>query len=199
MIERTKELSLVKARFETALRGAKVYVFSQDNDLRYSWIYSPHGDAAEMLGRTDADILASAEHEPVIAAKRRVLETGAPEDCEVSFIMPQSRALFALHIDPTFGADRSIDGIMCAAIDISRIRSLESEQRRLTEELGSALQRYETALHGSNVTVYTQDRELRYTSISGPMLGLEVDEILGQTDDEILPAESRRIDRQLEA
>jgi PAS domain S-box-containing protein len=191
VIERTRELSLVKARFETALRGAKVYVFSQDAELRYSWIYSPHGDAAEMLGRTDEDILTSPEHEAVIDAKRRVLDTGTPEDCEVSFIMPQSRALFALHIDPTFGADRAIDGIMCAAIDISRIRSLESEQRRLTEELGTALQRYETALHGSNVTVYTQDRDLRYTSVSGPMLGLDVDEIVGQTDDDILPEESR--------
>jgi PAS domain S-box-containing protein len=191
VIERTKELSLVKARFETALRGAKVYVFSQDADLRYSWIYSPHGDATDMLGRTDEDLLASPENEAVVEAKRRVLQTGAPEDCEVSFIMPQSRALFALHIDPTFGVDRSIDGIMCAAIDISRIRSLESEQRRLTEELGTALQRYETALHGSNVTVYTQDRDLRYTSVSGPMLGLEADEIIGQTDDDILPVESR--------
>src|SRR5439155_21323176 len=53
--ERTKELSQVKARFETALRGAKVYVFSQDRDLRYSWMYSPRGEdvAAEMVGRTD--------------------------------------------------------------------------------------------------------------------------------------------------
>ncbi len=31
--------------------------------------------------------------------------------------------------------------------------------------------RYETALRGSQVTVYTQDRDLRYTSISNPMLG----------------------------
>ncbi|HYS49542.1 MAG TPA: hypothetical protein VEM36_12295, partial [Xanthobacteraceae bacterium] len=41
VIERTKELSLITARFETALRGAKVYVFSQDTDLRYTWVYSP--------------------------------------------------------------------------------------------------------------------------------------------------------------
>jgi hypothetical protein len=35
--ERTRELTLLKARFETALRGANVYVYSQDRDLRYSW------------------------------------------------------------------------------------------------------------------------------------------------------------------
>ena len=49
--------------------------------------------------------------------------------------------------------------------------------------------RYETALHGSQVTVYSQDRDLRYTSISNPMLGRSIDDILGRTDEEILPLE----------
>ena len=50
--------------------------------------------------------------------------------------------------------------------------------------------RYETALRGSQVTVYTQDRNLRYTSISNPMLGRSIDDILGRTDDDILPPDS---------
>jgi PAS domain S-box-containing protein len=105
-------------------------------------------------------------------------------------VLRERRALFALHVDPTFGKDGVIDGIMCAAIDISRIRSLESEQRRLTEEVGTALQRYETALRGSNVTVYTQDRDLRYTSVSSAMFGLDKEQILGRTDADILPAQT---------
>src|SRR5215210_4794389 len=191
--ERTRELTLLKARFETALRGANVYVYSQDRDLRYSWIYSPRGEAAaaEMIGRTDNEILGSQEHEAVIGAKRRVLATGVAEDCEVTFVMPGRRALFALHIDPTYGPDQSIDGIMCAAIDISRTRSLETEQQRLSDELATTLQRYETALRGSNVTVFTQDRDLRYTSVSNSMFGLAVEEILGRTDEDILPPDSR--------
>jgi PAS domain S-box-containing protein len=191
--ERTRELSLVKARFETALRGAKIYVFSQDRDLRYTWIYSPYGEdtSVRLIGRSDDEILSSPERESIVGAKRDVLASGNSRDIEVSHLMPEQRALFALHVDPTYGPDGRIDGIMGAAIDISRIRSLESEQRRLTAELGTALQRYETALHGSNVTVYTQDLDLRYTSISSPMLGREVDEIVGQLDDNILPPESR--------
>jgi PAS domain S-box-containing protein len=50
--------------------------------------------------------------------------------------------------------------------------------------------RYETALRGSHVTVYTQDRNLRYTSLSDTMLGRNVDEILGRGDDEVLPPDS---------
>ena len=47
--------------------------------------------------------------------------------------------------------------------------------------------RYETALRGSQVIVYTQDRNLRYTSISNAMLGRSIEDILGRTDEEILP------------
>ena len=191
--ERTKELSLVKARFETALRGAKVYVFSQDRDLRYTWVYTPDGAeaGAEMLGRTDEDVLPAAERDAIIAAKKSVLQTGMPVDRELSYLLPEGRALVSLHIDPTYGPDGAIDGIMCAAIDISQTRSLETEQRRLAEELGGALQRYDTALRGSNVTVFTQDQDLRYTSISSQFLGRGVDEILGSTDEEILPPSGR--------
>lgn len=190
--QRTHELSLVKARFETALHGAKVYVFSQDRELRYTWVYSPRGEeaAAQMIGRTDDEIIPSPEHDAIVAVKRQVLKTGISGDCEVSYIMPERRALFALHIDPIFGSDGKIEGIMCAAIDISRIRSLESEQRRLTEELGTAAQRYDTALRGSNVTVFTQDIDLRYTSMSKALFGRDSADVLGRTDNEILPKSS---------
>src|SRR5262249_43777530 len=97
----------------------------------------------------------------------------------------------SIHIDPTFGADGKVDGVMCAAIDVTRIRSLESEQKHLTAELGTTLQRYETALRGSNVTVFTHDRDLRYTSISNPMFGRDVKEIIGRTDTDIIPAENQ--------
>ena len=78
------------------------------------------------------------------------------------------------------------------------MRSLESEQRRLADELRTALQRYEIALRGSHVTVFTQDPAFRFTSISNPLFGLKVDEILGRTDADILPLESGAQFRALE-
>ncbi len=188
--DRTKELSLVKARFETALRGAKVHVFSQDRDLRYTWVYSPDDaeSGSEMLGRHDSEVLPASERDMVIALKQRVLETGEPADCEVAYLLPEGRTLVALHVDPTYAPDGSIDGIMCAAVDMSQVRSLESEQRRLAEELGGVLQRYDTALRGSHVTVFTQDPNLTYLTISNPFLDRTVEEIIGRTDADIIPA-----------
>jgi two-component sensor histidine kinase len=191
--ELTRALNLIKMRFETALRGADIYAFTQDTELRYTWVFSPRSEegASKMLGRTDDDILASAEHDTSVAVKRRVLKSGTPEECEISYTMPEGRAVYAIRIFPTYSADRNINGIMCAAINISRIHSLESEQRVRAEKLETTLQRYDFALRGSNVTVYTQDLGLRYISISSPMLGLDSQQIVGRTDEDILPAKSR--------
>ncbi len=85
----------------------------------------------------------------------------------------------------------------------TELTRLQSECRRLEAQvnaqawelnlLRARFARYETALRGSHVTVYTQDRELRYTSITNPMLGRSVEDILGCTDHEILPAEVRNV------
>lgn len=179
-------------QLKTAMAEANIYVFRQDSDLRYTGVYGPQNAGAEELtGRTDEELLPSRERDAVVAIKRRVLQTGEPADCEVSYAMPEGRKLFALHVHPAFGPDRKIVGITTTATDISRVRSLESEQRDLSEELAGTLQRYETALRGSNVTVYTQDRDLRYTSISNPMFGRSMDEIIGHTDEDVLPAASQ--------
>src|SRR5262249_47415343 len=161
------------------------YVFSQDTELRYTWLFSPRGEesSSKMVGRTDDDVLASPEHDTSVAAKRRVLKTGTPEESEVTYTMPEGRTVYMTRIFPTLAADRSISGIMGAAINISRLHSQASQARQRAERLETTLQRYDTALRGSNVAVYTQDVGLRYTSISTPMLGLDVQNIIGHTDD----------------
>ena len=78
----------------------------------------------------------------------------------------------------------------------TELAKLEEEYRQLQDQvsaqawelnlLRARFARYETALRGSQVTVYTQDRDLRYTSISNPMLGRAIEDILGRTDAEIL-------------
>ncbi|MEZ5891230.1 MAG: HWE histidine kinase domain-containing protein [Xanthobacteraceae bacterium] len=191
--ERTRELGLAKARLETALHGAQIHAFSQDRELRYTWAYNPDDAdaAAEMIGRTDSDLLPAQDRDAVIAVKQRVLATGRPETCEACSVDTRGQAHYSYHIAPSRGRDGAVDGITGVAIDISRIRSLESEQRRLADELRGALQCYEIALRGSHVTLFTQDRDQRFTSISNPLFGREVEEIVGRTAADILPAESR--------
>src|SRR5215831_10421452 len=82
----------------------------------------------------------------------------------------------------------------------NELARLEAEYRRLqgqlTEQaselslLRARFARYESALRGSQVTLYTQDRNLRYTSISNSMMGRSIEDILGHTDTELLPHDS---------
>jgi PAS domain S-box-containing protein len=182
---KSRECDELKTRFDIAFRGANIHAFAQDRELRYTWVAGDDA-ASRMLGRTDDELWSSPEQQAVVALKRRVLATGVPEDCEVSYITPERRALFALHIEPLPGDGGAVDGVMCTAVDISRIRSLESEQRRLTEDLATTAQRYEFALRGSSVAVFTQDTSMRYTSVSKPLFGLDPDVMHGKTDAELL-------------
>ena len=67
----------------------------------------------------------------------------------------------------------------------------ETAAHAATRRQLEALQHYEVALRRSNVTVFTQDPDLRYTSVTNPVFGREVDQILDLTDEDVLPAESR--------
>jgi PAS domain S-box-containing protein len=70
-----------------------------------------------------------------------------------------------------------------------------ARQGREIALLRAQIERYESALTGSNVTVFTQAQDangaLRYTSISNPMFGREIDSIVGHTDEDILPIRGR--------
>jgi PAS domain S-box-containing protein len=179
-------MSVMTSESEPAARAAEqtaaaVHVFAQDKELRYTHVYGMRGEQG----------VPAPDSEDVLAAKHRVLATGRSEDVDAFYMMPEGRVLFSLHIDPTYDADNRVNGIICAAVDLTRVRMPESEQYRRIEELSTSLRRYETALRGSNVTVFTQDRDLRYTSISNRFLGRGVNDIIGCTDDDIVPVESR--------
>jgi PAS domain S-box-containing protein len=190
---RMRELAAEAGRVEAALRAAKMHVFLQDRELRYLSVISPQGETigAPLLGRTDEEVLPATEREAVMAAKRKVIATGQPLDCDMTYVTPQGRAVFALHIEPAVGPDNAVTGISCAAFDVSGLRILESEQRRLSGELKTAVERYELALRESHVTVFTQDRNFLYTSISNPFGGLPASSIIGRTDEAILNEASR--------
>jgi PAS domain S-box-containing protein len=85
--------------------------------------------------------------------------------------------------------------------DCRRLQAQVDAQAAELKLLRARFGRYETALRGSQIAVYTQDRNLRYTSLSNGMFGRTVEDILGRTDEEVLPpaAAARIIDLKHEA
>ena len=70
------------------------------------------------------------------------------------------------------------------------LRSEAAASAETMRQRTSLLQKYETALKESAVTVFTQDRDLRYTSISNAAFGHQIEQMIGRTDADILPRES---------
>jgi two-component system CheB/CheR fusion protein len=74
-----------------------------------------------------------------------------------------------------------IDGLVVTFVDITRIKGLQEGERRLLE-----------ALKRSSTTVFGQDLELRFTWSWSSVFGRKLEELVGKTDADLLPAEQAK-------
>jgi PAS domain S-box-containing protein len=134
------ELNLLRARFaryETALRGSQVTVFTQDRDLRYTSISNPMlGRSIEdILGRTDAEILRGDSGAAIIAAKRQVLANGEARRAEIPVDDTPGIRWHDLHIEPLRNEAGEVIGLTCASVDVTERKEGEAHLRLLLREL----------------------------------------------------------------
>ncbi|MGZ8400013.1 MAG: sensor histidine kinase [Methyloceanibacter sp.] len=134
---RTKELALAKQRFEIALRGSPISVFSQDKAMRFTWVHNPpSGLAPEMLlGKTDAEVLPGEAAEKIMAAKRKAMETGEAQELESNFELFGRKRSFYLLIETLTDEQGEVLGTTSVAVDISERKSNEDQLRLLLREL----------------------------------------------------------------
>jgi PAS domain S-box-containing protein len=77
--------------------------------------------------------------------------------------------------------------------DVTERVKIEEARRKAEEGLQASEERFRVALKDSPITVFNQDRDLRYTWIYNPHLFVQ-HEIIGKTDDEIIgPDHARRM------
>ena len=134
------ELNQLRARFaryETALRGSQVTVYTQDRNLRYTSISNPMlGRAIEdILGRTDAEILSSDAGAAMIAIKREVLSSGEAKRVEVPLEDTPGIRWHDLHIEPLRSDAGDVVGLTCASVDVTERKEGEAHLRLLLREL----------------------------------------------------------------
>ena len=183
--ERTSELREVKQLYDAATSGAQITVFSQDADLRYTWVHNPRlgFSVDEVVGKIDEELIPEPALSIISSHKRRVLETGEPETFEVEIPEGSSTAWFRMDLTlapQRRGGGRSIVG---TAIDITRAKRLEAMRADLSRRLSATVQRFNLALRSSEILVFSQDKDLRYTwsnwsaDYGGP--------VIGKTDDDL--------------
>jgi PAS domain S-box-containing protein len=134
---RTKELAEAKQRFEIALRGSPISVFSQDKDMRFTWAHNlPTGLKPEhVIGKTDAEIFPREAAETIMAAKRAAMETGDSQELEANFEMFGRKRSFYLVVEPLRDDKDAVIGTTSIAVDITERKANEDQLRLLLREL----------------------------------------------------------------
>jgi PAS domain S-box-containing protein len=128
-VQVSEQLRLSEERFRIALDGAPTSVFSQDRDLRFTWVYNPIGGfhAEDLIGKLESDLIQPGQMEGVTALKREVLELGLPRQKEFHVLVGVNWMDVIMNIRPTFEAGR-VTGIIGTAMDVTDIRRLQAQQ-----------------------------------------------------------------------
>ncbi|WP_242342999.1 sensor histidine kinase [Anaeromyxobacter terrae] len=130
-----QKLRRTEERIRVALAHSDITLFERDLGLRYRWLYNPPFGypAAEMLGRTNAELIPPGEAARMDALDRVVLRTGerVQEELQVSDRRGGVHHMLVSE-EPLRDASGAIVGITGAAKDIT-------DQQRAQEQLARAL------------------------------------------------------------
>jgi PAS domain S-box-containing protein len=168
-------------RFRIALNNSPIVVFNQDLDLRYTWIYNPALGfrPEEVVGKFDTDLFHREDAYKLELLKRRVLSTGQGLREEVIVNIQDDFICYVLTIDPLLDRHGNIEGITCAALDITDRKKTELALKesqyliqRLTEASPDILYIYDLQ---ENINVYTN-------LVIGRLLGFSPDDIHAMGD-----------------
>ncbi len=125
--------------FELALQRSPIVVYSQDTELRYTWIYNPHPDfVPETVGKTDAELLRPDEFERIRDIKRRVMDTGIGTRETVVVSVSGTPTYFDMTVEPLYDARGAIIGVTGSSADITALMRTEQALARREAQLNEA-------------------------------------------------------------
>ncbi|MCG6136829.1 MAG: response regulator [Nostoc sp. LLA-1] len=118
-------------RFRVALKNSPIFVFNQDKNLNYTWVYNPFPGwtVEEMLGQDDFALIPTKDAQHLTAIKHSVLINGIGTREEVAITTPQGTRYYDLTVEPLRNESQEIIGITCASIDISDRKLAEAKIR----------------------------------------------------------------------
>ena len=123
-------------RFRLALAGSNQIVFSQDRNLKHTWIHNPHPEfrVEDIIGKTDEDIHIPSSAAILRSIKQKVLDSGTAFNGDLEIEVNGQKIYYTMHIEATADKGGSINGIIGTSTDITeRIKTQqkieESEER----------------------------------------------------------------------
>lgn len=130
------ELRLVSDRFSFAVSHSPVVLFTQDRDLKYTWVANTPTflPTQAILGRTDRELLPAADAERLTAIKRQVLDNGMGVREEITLHLVGGNRSLDLTLEPLRSAAGAVTGLSGAVIDITSDKARKEALRRAYAE-----------------------------------------------------------------
>ena len=132
-------------RLRLALRTVQMAAFSQDRDLRYTWIDNPNGTLTpdNSAGKTDADFVVPEEAEALARLKRQVLETGVGVRADIARATETGTTYHDVTIEPLRDESGTVIGLYGVSLDVTERKQREAGRDAfitiLTHDLKSPL------------------------------------------------------------
>ncbi|MDZ4669207.1 MAG: chemotaxis protein CheB [bacterium] len=122
--EQTKALNKIEIsenRFKMAIKASGHVAFTQDENLKHTWIYNsiPNFSAKDILGKDDSEI-----HEPetakrLMALKKQVLQSGIGIQSDVLVTINGEQLFYEILIDPILNDKGITIGVTGVAMDVT--------------------------------------------------------------------------------
>lgn len=168
--------------------------YVKDLDGRYLFANHALGvafdaDPTDIVGHTDADFVDVEACDMLLVSDCEVFASGARLERDEELCMPDGEhRVFRTVKLPLFDAARRVIGLCGISTDVT-------EQQRAVEKLIERNTLLDTILSNVEISIYMKDIEGRYLYANGQvlkLLGLKLEDMLGRTDNEILPPEQAR-------
>ena len=142
-----------EARLQVGLRVADIAAFSQDRELRYTWMQHPQlgYSVDQVIGKTDAELLPPADAGHIMAIKRRVMETNVGAHEEVQVAAAGQVRVYDLALEPLRDATGAVVGLTGASFDITERKRVEERLRAHALRLDALREIYRAILDARSV------------------------------------------------
>jgi phosphoserine phosphatase RsbU/P len=168
-------LSAIEKPLRDALANSQVVLFTQDLDLRYTWIFNPHLDFTpdHVLGKTDSELLPAEDARILTRIKSEVLASGQAVRETVRTTRDGSPSYYDLVVEPQRDALGSIVGVVCASTDVTA-HVLAMDERRFQSAVLESI-------HDSVIVTDLDGRITYWNRGAEDIFGYRAGEMLGQT------------------
>jgi len=176
-----EQVRLNEQRFRVALQSSPIVVFSQDRELRHTWVYnSTAGLSEEIVGKTDAELFLPEDAARLMMLKRQIMESGVGLRQEVSAIVGGQVHYYDFTGEPLRDAAGQVIGLTCASMDITARKGVEDAVWHAAAELAEWKSRYEAAVQATGQVLYDW-----HSQTDALMWGGNVEQVLGYTLEEL--------------